>query len=139
MWPRIWIVLGGLLAATGIGMSAYHAHGLEAMLSKHALEASQMQRLTHDFEAAYRFQLYHGMALVVVGLLALGARSAWFHVAGVLMFLGTLAFSGALYILVLAGERLPHLAPIGGVSLIAGWVALAIGGLLCGEPKRAGG
>lgn len=130
MSPRIWIVLGGLLAATGIGMSAYHAHGLEHFLTHHGLDASQIQRMTHDFEAADRYQLYHAMALVVVGLLLVHARSVWFQIAGALMFLGTLMFSGALYVLVLGGRQLPHVAPIGGVALIAGWVAVAIGGIV---------
>ena len=129
MSPRIWIVLGGLLAASGIGVSAYHAHGLEKMLSKHGLDASQLESVMGKFESGFRNQLYHGMALVVVGLLALGTRSAWFNLAGVLIFLGTVAFSGTLYFLVLAGQRIPYLAPIGGVAMILGWVALAIGGI----------
>lgn len=129
MSPRVWIVLGGLLAATGIGVSAYHAHGLEGMLSKQGLEGTQMQRIMDKFESGYRIQLYHGLALVVVGLLATVARSAWFHFAGGLMLLGTLAFSGTLYYLVLAGERIPHVAPIGGVAMILGWLALAMGGV----------
>jgi uncharacterized membrane protein YgdD (TMEM256/DUF423 family) len=130
MSPRVWIVLGGVLAAIGIGVSAFHAHGLETMLSKHGLEASQMQRMMDKFESSYRNQLYHGLALVVVGLLALGVRSTWFNIAGALIFLGTLAFSGTLYFLVIAGERIPYMAPIGGVAMILGWVALAIGGIV---------
>src|SRR5262245_31222806 len=122
MAPRVWILLGGLLVASGIGVSAYHAHGLEPRLEKHGLDASQMQKVMGKFESAFRIQMYQGMGLVVVGLLTLVAPSVCFNLAGVLMFLGTLAFSGTLYYLVLAGERIPYLAPIGGTTMIVGWV-----------------
>jgi uncharacterized membrane protein YgdD (TMEM256/DUF423 family) len=129
MSPRIWIVLGGLLAAIGIGMSAVHAHGLEKMLQQKGFDASEVQAKLHFFETAVRYELYHAMALVVVGLLALHSRSMWFLIAGVLFFCGTILFSGSLYLLALGDTRIPYAAPTGGVVLIVAWLALAIGGL----------
>src|SRR5262245_29228757 len=103
MSPRIWIFLGGLLAAIGVGLSAFHAHGLEPMLRDRGLQPDEIQHLMADFEAGVRYQLYHAVALVLVGLLAIHFSCAWFSIAGTILFVGTALFSGSLYVLVLAG------------------------------------
>ncbi len=143
MSPRIWIALGGLLAAIGIGLSAFHAHGLEPMLSRRGLQPDEIQHLMADFEAGVRYQLYHAVALVLVGLLTIQFNCLWFSVAGSILFFGTVLFSGSLYVLVLTGQRLTHVAPIGGSALIAGWVVLAVAAVLCktrdaSSPKNYG-
>ena len=49
------------------------------------------------------------------------------HVAGWSFFIGTLIFSGSLFILVLSGKTwLGAITPIGGTALIVGWVAFAM-------------
>ena len=45
---------------------------------------------------------------------------------GVLFLVGTILFSGSIYLLVLSPQRwLGPITPIGGLFLIAGWVSLA--------------
>jgi uncharacterized membrane protein YgdD (TMEM256/DUF423 family) len=50
--------------------------------------------------------------------------------------IGVLIFSGSLYILVFSGQRwLGMVTPLGGVGLIAGWVALGVAAIRA--PRRS--
>jgi len=122
-WLFIGTLLGGLAVATG----AFGAHGLKARFAADgALDATDEQRLA-NWETAARYQMYHALALMTVGLLAAREPSAFLNVAGASFTLGTIIFSGCLYALVLTGERrLGAIVPVGGGLLIAGWVSLAI-------------
>jgi uncharacterized membrane protein YgdD (TMEM256/DUF423 family) len=77
-------------------------------------------------DTAVRYQMYHTLALVAVGLLALRHNSTALTVTGVCFFFGVVLFSGFLYGFVFTGNRtLVHVVPFGGVLLILGWLALA--------------
>ena len=57
----------------------------------------------------------------------LGRGGAALQAAGWLFLLGSLVFSGSLYVLATTGLRwLGAITPIGGVAMIAAWVALAV-------------
>ncbi len=114
-WIRIGAILGGLAVAAG----AFGAHGLKERLDARSLEV---------FETAAKYQMVHALALIAVGLLATSNRSgAALTVAGWSFLLGILIFSGTLYGLAISGLKwLGAITPIGGLALIAGWVALAI-------------
>jgi len=72
-----------------------------------------------------RYQLLHVPALLAAGLLARSGGEVRLTVW--LFVLGTLLFSGSLYALALGGPRwLGPVTPVGGVALIAGWIALAV-------------
>ena len=72
--------------------------------------------------------MYCALALLAVGLLSLHGRSGTaLTVAGWSFLLGSLLFSGSLYLLAVTGLKwLGAIAPIGGIAMLAGWVALAI-------------
>lgn len=128
---RVWIVLGALSAAIGVGLGAYHAHGLQGMLQRRLLTPDDLQQKMHDFEVGVRYQLIHALALVIVGLLAVQLPSMWFHAAGTFFVVGTLLFSGCLCGSLLAGTKLPwYLVPAGGLAFIAGWTTVALGAAL---------
>lgn len=118
MSARLIIQLAALLGALGVGIGAFGAHGLRPML-----EASGR---FDTFETAVRYQFYHTLALLGVGILlqvrpelrGLGAVS-WLWLSGVVIF------SGSLYTLCFTGiTKLGAVAPIGGLLLIAGWLYL---------------
>ncbi|GGG48261.1 DUF423 domain-containing protein [Hymenobacter glacieicola] len=120
MTARLVLQLAALLGALGVGIGAFGAHGLRKML-----EASGR---FETFETAVRYQFYHALALLAVGILlhvkpelrSLGTV-AWLWLGGVLVF------SGSLYVLCLTGiTKLGAVTPIGGVLLIAGWVVLLL-------------
>ena len=115
-WLLTAAVLGGLAVACG----AFGAHGLKARFAAD-------DPMLANWETAARYQMYHALALLVVGLLAVRAPSRCLTFAGLSMTLGTVVFSGCLYALVLTGERrLGAVVPVGGVFMIVGWVLLAI-------------
>ena len=106
--------LAAFALCLGILMGAFGAHGLEARL-----EASQS---VDTWETAVRYQAWHGLALIALGLLrerrAGGADAAW------AFLIGTLAFSTSLYALSL--ELGPTslwgpVTPLGGLSMLIGW------------------
>src|SRR5262245_25223418 len=107
MSPRIWILLGAISGAVGVGLGAYHAHGLEKALVQRGLEGEDLQRQLHSFEVGVRYQMYHALGLVLLGIIAWHAASPWINGAGILFLAGTLLFSGCLYIPVLADTKLP--------------------------------
>ena len=112
---RQWLVLGALSACLSVAAGAFGAHALKASFSPEALVT---------WETAARYQMYHALAMLAVGLAAQALRTTSLRVAGLLFLIGTLVFSGSLYALVLTGERwLGAITPIGGLALMAGWLA----------------
>ena len=119
-----WITLGALLGFASVAAGSFGAHLLRTRLEATGQAA--------NWETAVRYALAHGLALVLVGLLARspGPSHAMLNVAGGCFFSGTLIFSGLLGTLALTGMRwLGAVVPIGGVLFLAGWIALAIAGL----------
>ncbi|PQB05824.1 DUF423 domain-containing protein [Aureitalea marina] len=114
---------GAILMALSIALGAFGAHGLERMVNPQALDT---------FEVGVRYQVYHSLAIVVIGLsgrLSDSVKKRTF----ILWMLGVVLFSGSLYLLATSeviGEDLKFLGPvtpIGGLALIAGWGYLAFG------------
>ncbi|HEY2881174.1 MAG TPA: DUF423 domain-containing protein [Pirellulales bacterium] len=128
--PRLWIILGAVSAAIAVGLGAYHAHGLEAALTARGVAAEDIIKQMHAFETGARYQMYHAIGLILLGLLAMHATSRWLSAAGALFVAGTLLFSTCLYVPVLLGIKVwPLFVPIGGLGYIAGWICLAIGAM----------
>lgn len=122
---RIWIPLAGLLGATGVGMAAYASHGLGFIADPVLREATRT-----TLQMAVQQQLWHALALLAVGILALhGAGNRWICSAGGLLVLGVALFSGLIYLRTFTGiETFRALVPWGGTCLMLGWLALGIGG-----------
>jgi uncharacterized membrane protein YgdD (TMEM256/DUF423 family) len=121
MSTRLILQLAALLGGLAVAIGAFGAHGLRPML-----EASGR---FDTFETAVRYQFYHTLALLVVGVLAV-ARPELRGPVGTTAALwlgGMLLFSGSLYLLCFTGiTKLGAVAPIGGLLLIGGWVRLLL-------------
>jgi uncharacterized membrane protein YgdD (TMEM256/DUF423 family) len=118
MTAKTFIVVGAILGGLAVVLGAFGAHGLEDYLVEHEQAA--------NYETAVRYQMYHALALVLVGLLAERWPTKTLHLAGWCFVAGVVLFCGALYGIALARiSKLGMVAPVGGVLLIAGWVALA--------------
>ncbi|MCI0794593.1 MAG: DUF423 domain-containing protein [Chloroflexi bacterium] len=116
---RLWIAVGAFFGLLSVVAGALAVHSLRGVLEAGALDT---------FGTAARFQMYHALALLATGLLADRLRSRLITLAGGLFTAGTVIFSGSLYILALTGiGAFGAVAPVGGLSLIAGWTALIFG------------
>lgn len=116
---RIFLVFGALSAFCSVAGGAFGAHALRARLSPDLLDV---------FETAARYQMYHALSLLCVGVLMSRFASPWLAGSGWLFVAGTLLFSGSLYLLVLTGMRwLGAVTPLGGLAFLLGWALLAIG------------
>ena len=112
------IQITGVLGALGVGLGAFGAHGLEAILVENG-------RLD-TFQTAVNYHFYHTLALLGIGILA-SVKPQWkgFSFTAWCMILGILIFSGSLYVLSLTGITwLGATAPLGGLSFILGWCSL---------------
>jgi len=116
-----WFATGAALAGLGVVLGAFGAHGLKARVSAEMLAV---------FETGVRYHLIHALGLLAVGLGLSRWPNGWVAAAGWLFVAGILVFSGSLYLMTLTGARwLGAITPLGGLALIAGWVALAVGAL----------
>ena len=118
--------MGGWLAAAGVSgflavaLGAFGAHGLQARLGTVAEGAKRLSW----WQTAAQYHLMHALALGLVALVIARAPGARF--AGVAFVIGTLLFSGSLYIMALGGPRwLGAVTPLGGLGFLAGWAVLA--------------
>jgi len=93
----------------------------------HALRDTLGADALRTFETAARFQMYHALALLAVGIVSMRWQTRILTVSATLFTLGTILFSGSLYILALSGISIfGAIAPIGGISLMAGWASLIL-------------
>ena len=112
------MLIGALAAFIGVGFGAFGAHGLRDRLSPEMLDV---------FETGVRYQMYHALAILAVGLM-LPTFGGWIiRTAGWAFTLGIILFSGSLYALALSGVTvLGAITPIGGLAFLVGWAALVI-------------
>lgn len=120
---RPWLILAGLSGAAAVALGAYGAHGFGGSAIQQSWFAT-----AQSMHALHALALLAGAALVD-RLQGGAARAA--HGGLGLIALGTLLFAGGLYWRALAeGGGLGPLLPLGGVALIAGWLCLALAGIL---------
>jgi uncharacterized membrane protein YgdD (TMEM256/DUF423 family) len=113
---KTFFALGALSALLAVAAGAFGAHGLEGRLT--------VERLA-TFETAARYQMYHALALLAVAWAATRWPGTPVSAAGWLFVLGTVLFSGSLYILSVTGIRwLGAITPLGGLAFLAGWACL---------------
>jgi uncharacterized membrane protein YgdD (TMEM256/DUF423 family) len=123
---RVVVVGAGVIGALAVAAGAFGAHALRTRLDPAALAT---------WRTAVDYQFWHALALL--GLAAFARRTdasppdlafGAMHIAVVAFVLGIVLFCGSLYALALGA---PHafgiVTPVGGIALIAGWLALAAG------------
>ena len=115
----LWLRLIAISGALSVTFGAFGAHGLEDRLSASYLDT---------FNTAVRYQFLHPLALL--GIICLPdhlVKLRTLHWVAISFTAGVLLFSGSLYLLVLFDiPSLGMITPIGGASLILGWVLLLL-------------
>jgi uncharacterized membrane protein YgdD (TMEM256/DUF423 family) len=127
---RRWIAIGGILGAIGVALGAFGAHMLPDFLEGRGFTGDDLTRRLEIFDTAIRYQLLHALAIVLTGLALERAPTRAWRFAPWAFLIGVALFSGSLKILTVAGPQwkwLGMVAPIGGLAMIAGWIALAVG------------
>lgn len=120
MTKQIILVVAAFYGLTSVILGALGSHALANILSSEKISS---------FEIGVRYQMYHALALLVLALLLpidtfLQKTAVWG------MAIGTLLFSGSIYLLSMAEywkvnlKFLGPVTPLGGLFLIAGWGAL---------------
>ena len=113
-----WSAAGAWLTALAVILGAFGAHGLRGKLDEYSMGV---------YEKAVFYHFIHGLGILIVSILPkTGTLSE--SAAGwvcLLLALGMAVFSGSLYALAISGNRiLGAITPVGGVSMIAGWLLL---------------
>ncbi|PHR29560.1 MAG: hypothetical protein COA38_11425 [Fluviicola sp.] len=129
---RTSVITGIILIVIAIVLGAFGAHALKDKLS-----AAQLS----SFEVGVRYQMYHGLALLSVGLAASQLKFS-LKIFNRMIIIGTIAFCLSIYLLAmkdLMGVKLSFLGPvtpIGGVFLIISWIILLLK-FIRSNPKQA--
>lgn len=114
-------VTASFLAAVTIALGAFGAHGL-----KNIVEASAV----NTFETGIRYQMYHCIAILIIGLTPVIPKRTKRTVFWLFIF-GMLFFSGSIYLLALNdvlpfnSAKIGFITPVGGLLFIIGWFWLA--------------
>lgn len=114
---KFFLLSGSVMGLLGVAIGAFGAHALKAML-----EAAGR---ADTFETGVRYMFYHAIALVLVGILSKEFPGNTLYWSGNAFILGTLIFSGSLFLICFTGINVfGAVAPIGGTLLIIGWALL---------------
>lgn len=117
MTDRQLILLGAVNLVLAISAGAFGAHGLKYIYGPELLAI---------WHTAVLYHLIHALALFIVALLYPRFKSARLPLAGLLMCVGIVLFSGSLYLLVLTGATwLGAVVPVGGIVFIFAWCMVA--------------
>ena len=115
---RIWLLWGCVLGFFSVALGAFAAHGL-----KQSLDFDQMAILA----TANQYMSFHALALLGLGLWSHWEKwssSLW---TGLCFLIGTILFSGSLYVYALLGfKTAAMITPVGGTLFLIGWILFAI-------------
>lgn len=123
---RRWvIVIAGVSGVLAVGLGAFGAHGLERLLEA----AADADKRLGWWDTAVSYHLAHTVALLATELLRGVRPTRGTSVAAAAFTIGMLLFSGSLYAMTLGAPRwLGAVTPLGGLSLMVGWGAIAVVG-----------
>lgn len=118
---KIFLTLAPILAGLSVAAGAFASHALKDKLTDRAIEI---------FETGAKYQMYHALALLLVGVLLTREdiiSPNLLNIAGIAFIVGIAIFSGSLYALSLSGIKwLGAITPLGGLAFIIGWGVLAV-------------
>jgi uncharacterized membrane protein YgdD (TMEM256/DUF423 family) len=118
MDARKTLAIAGALIALATVCGAFGAHALKASLTPQKLQV---------YETAVRYQYFHALGLLGMGVLMRSMDSKALRWSALLVAVGVLLFSGSVYLLTFGAPRLVGIVtPIGGLALIAGWIVFAV-------------
>lgn len=116
------LAFGALLALTSVSADALASHGLAAI-------APAMEQAVVWFQVGANFQMNHALGLMIATVIAErlseGRARTLLRAAAVLLGVGAVLFSGALYSISFAGPG--FFAPWGGITAMIGWIVFAAG------------
>ena len=122
---KTFLIIASLLAALGVALGAFGAHGLKKIVPPETV---------NTFQTGVQYQMYHAFALFIVAIVYERFANAYVANAGWFLFSGIILFSGSLYILTLLKATnkvglsgIGAITPIGGLLFITGWVLLLVG------------
>jgi uncharacterized membrane protein YgdD (TMEM256/DUF423 family) len=128
---RIFLLTSGVLGFLGVALGAFGAHALRGFLEKVPDGAKRAEW----WETASRYHLIHALAMGLAAYVASRAPGGASTASGLCFAGGVLIFSGSLYVMTLTGVRaLGAITPIGGLLMMAGWVALAVAAARIARP-----
>lgn len=108
--------LGAVLGLLAVVAGAFGSHALKNKLT---------QEMLTTFEVGVRYQMYHALAIILVVSISNFFPGSLAIISGWFFFVGTLIFSGSLFLLIVTGVRsLGMITPFGGVLLLMGWFCL---------------
>jgi len=116
MNQRITLLTAACLGALSVALGAFGAHALKPML----MATGRLE----TYELAVRYQFYHTLALLAIGLLQ--EKFSGLKTAAAIMVTGIIIFSGSLYTLALLNQPVwGAVTPLGGAALIVAWMTMA--------------
>lgn len=125
------LIYGSIFGLISIVLGALGAHALKEILTESQLES---------FNTGVRYQMYHAILLVVLGLSNIPATKLLKTIVN-LLIIGILIFSFSIYLLstssisgINIGFILGPLTPIGGLLLITAWGLMTW--MFVKEPKK---
>jgi uncharacterized membrane protein YgdD (TMEM256/DUF423 family) len=116
------IITGAILGMIAIILGAFGAHALKKVLTFEQLST---------FETGVKYQMYHALFLLFVGLLTTISEKAKNTIYYLVVF-GVLFFSGSIYLLATNSQTsfdfkvIGFITPIGGLLLILSWGVLLV-------------
>ena len=116
------VIIGVVMMVIAIILGAFGAHGLKEHLTPEKL---------NTFEVGVRYQIYHGLAFLILGLSADKVqfslkRPIQFIFGGVLMFSVSIYFLAIQEMLGVSLKFLGPVTPLGGVLMIIGWILFLV-------------
>ena len=118
MDARKTLAIAGTLIALATVFGAFGAHALKGHLPPDKLQV---------YETAVRYHFFHALGLLAIGVLLRSADGELLRWSAILVLTGILLFSGSLYLLTFGAPRfIGIVTPVGGLTLIVGWVLFAV-------------
>lgn len=146
-----WLLVGGIMGFLGVALGAFGAHGIEEWIPNlygvedlptresvsdqqeipdwYRLDQLHQEKLT-TWKTGVRYHFYHGLAVVLVGILLSGQLRApkLLEIAALLFVLGVIGFSGSIYLYVITKIKIFGMtAALGGTVLLVGWFCFVLG------------
>jgi len=110
---KFWLISAAISGFLSVVLGAFGAHTLKNVLDEYGKSI---------YEKAVLYQMFHTIALFVVGILQHLVKDTSFSIAGWGFLIGIFLFSGSLYLLASTGVKwLGAITPFGGVAFLFGW------------------